>query len=173
MYPDFYPTTALSRWTVDPHPRPRKKPALNLASVTPTQAPSPPIAPNRPSMTSLPPHSELPSNGANHDTINAPKTEEDRALLKKLAEIQLLPDLFALLQRVETGEIKGQDFDNHAGPIRLKLNNIRMYLQEVEGICETVEERGKKIEMLKDCNDRRASFLSDFNKRVVKDLSQM
>lgn len=103
---------------------------------------------------------------------NTKTQNDDQNALNKLAQIELLPELFALLQRVENGEIKGQDFDNHAGSIRLKLNTIRLYLQEVDGICETVEERTQKIETLKDCNDRRTAFLGDFKKRVLADLSE-
>ncbi|OBA22069.1 hypothetical protein METBIDRAFT_39289 [Metschnikowia bicuspidata var. bicuspidata NRRL YB-4993] len=110
------------------------------------------------------------------DTSTAPngnaQKRDDAAVLEKLAQIELLPDLFALLQRVATGDIKGQDFDNHAGPIRLKLNTIRLHLQEIDGICETVDQRQKKIEVLKDCNARRASFLRDFKSRVLADLRE-
>lgn len=112
-----------------------------------------------------------PSNTTQIET-GVQNTQDDQNVLKKLAEIELLPELFALLQRVETGEIKGQDFDNHAGPLRLKLNSIRLYLQEIDGICETVEERTKKIETLNDCNDRRSAFLTSFKQRVLTDLSE-
>lgn len=126
-----------------------------------------------PSNQSIPSNQHIPSNKPIPPNLSEDQPVEDTSVLRKLEEIELLPDLFMLLQRVENGEIKGQDFDNHAGLIRLKLNSIRLSLQEVEGICESVEERKTKIEMLKDCNERRATFLEGFKERVLADLEKM
>ncbi|KAM9933121.1 hypothetical protein OXX80_007258 [Metschnikowia pulcherrima] len=124
-------------------------------------------------MSISPPNLDNSTNAVANATTNEPSADGDQNLLKKMAEIEFLPDLFALLQRVENGEIKSQDFDNHAGSIRLKLSTLRSHLQEVDGICETVEEREEKIRTLSDCNDRRVSFLNDFKNRVLTDLDAM
>lgn len=88
-------------------------------------------------------------------------------VLDKLEKTEFLPDLFGLLQSVETGSLKSQDFDKNAGALRLRLNQVRLLLQQVGGICELVEMREKNIESLKNCNEQRAAFLSDFRERVL------
>lgn len=102
------------------------------------------------------------------DTSMEPYTDP----LQKLADIELLPDLFALMQSLENGEIQAKDFDNNAGAIRLKVSNIWLYLHEVDGICETVEEREKKIASIRHCNSEKIAFLKLFQEQVVKRLSK-
>lgn len=108
---------------------------------------------------------------------NSPRNGEDSATadadpLQKLADIELLPDLFALIQSLEKGDIQPKDFNNNAGTIRLKASNIRQYLQEVDGICETVGERSKKIKTIRDSNQNKVEFLSQFRERVLRDLGK-
>lgn len=90
--------------------------------------------------------------------------------LQKLQDVELLPDLFALIQSLEKGDIQAKDFDNYAGAIRLKVGSIRNYLQSVEGICETVEEREKKIVAIRHCNNEKVGFLRLFREQVLKHL---
>lgn len=98
--------------------------------------------------------------------------EPDSQILDKLRDIELLPDLFTLIQSLEKGELQPKDFDNNAGNIRLKVNTVRQYLLEIEGICESVAERESKIQTIRQCNGRKVEFLELFRKRVLKDLDQ-
>ncbi|SGZ49426.1 CIC11C00000005288 [Sungouiella intermedia] len=93
--------------------------------------------------------------------------------LQKLGDIELLPDLFALLQSLEKGDVQPKDFNNNAGTMRLKVNNVRQYLQEVDGICETVNEREKKIKTIEESNEKKVEFLSQFRERVLTDLGKL
>lgn len=97
---------------------------------------------------------------------------EDVDPIQKLSDIELLPDLFALIQSLEKGDIQPKDFNNNAGTIRLKANNIRQYLQEVDGICESVNERQEKIKTIRESNEKKVEFLSSFRARVLKDLGK-
>lgn len=106
-----------------------------------------------------------------HEVTDSDPEEVDP--LKKLADIELLPDLFALLQSLEKGDMQPKDFDNNAGTIRLKVNNVRQYLQEVEGISETVSEREKKIKTIEESNEKKVEFLSQFRERVLLDLGKL
>lgn len=92
--------------------------------------------------------------------------------LQKLSDIELLPDLFALIQSLEKGDIQPKDFDNNAGNIRLKAKNVRLYLQEVDGICETVDERESKIGTIRQSNMKKVEFLTQFRERVLRDLEK-
>lgn len=82
----------------------------------------------------------------------------------------LLQEVFSLLQQVETGTLKPQDFDKNTGSIRLALNSIRQAVQESEGINESVADRQDRINALQMCNEKRASFLVDLRQRVLADL---
>lgn len=97
---------------------------------------------------------------------------EDADPIQKLADIELLPDLFVLIQSLEKGDIQPKDFNNNAGTIRLKTNNIRQYLQEVDGICESVNERQERIKTIRESNEKKVEFLSLFRARVLKDLGR-
>lgn len=92
--------------------------------------------------------------------------------LQKLSDIELLPDLFALIQSLEKGDIQPKDFGNNAGTMRLKVTNVRQYLQEVDGIYETVGERLKRIETIREANEKKVEFLSGFRERVLRDLGK-
>lgn len=97
---------------------------------------------------------------------------EDVSPVLKLCDIELLPDLFVLIQSLEKGDIQPKDFDNNAGTIRLKANNVRQYLQEVDGITETVSEREKRIETIRSANEKKVEFLGQFRQRVLEDLGK-
>lgn len=118
----------------------------------------------------------LPNVGSGTRTPSALKgsdgDKEDVDVQEKLRRIELLPDIFALIQSLELGELQPKDFDNTAGTIRLKLNTVRQYLQEVEGICESTEERKKKIENLEACNEKKRVFLKLFRDKVLQDLEE-
>lgn len=101
-------------------------------------------------------------------TPQSPQPAEDP--LQKLQEVELLPDLFTFMQSLERGEIQAKDFDNNAGAIRLKVSSMRNYLQSVEGICETVEEREKQIVAIRNGNNEKVAFLRLFREQVLKRL---
>lgn len=87
--------------------------------------------------------------------------------LQLLAKLEILLDLFTLLQSIEAGEVKAQDFDKSAGPIRLKLANIRRQLAAIDGVCESVAAREQKIEQLQAGNERRVALLNEFKAKVL------
>lgn len=90
--------------------------------------------------------------------------------VEKASEIELLPDLFILLQQLESGELQSKDFENHSGPIRVKLGKLKQYLLSVDGICESVPDRQAKIQSIQESNERKESFLASFKDRVTQDL---
>lgn len=118
-----------------------------------------------------PPEEMIKASPLRHEA-SAPEPEEADPL-KKLADIELLPDLFALLQGLEKGDMQPKDFNNNAGTIRLKVNNVRQYLQDVEGVCETVSEREKKIKTIEESNEKKVEFLGQFRERVLRDLGKL
>lgn len=97
---------------------------------------------------------------------------EEIETLQKLKDIELLPDLFTLMQSLEKGDLQPKDFDNNAGNIRLKVNTVRQYLQEIDGICETVAERKSKIQAIRQSNEKKVEFLGLFREKVLKDLGE-
>lgn len=90
--------------------------------------------------------------------------------LDKVEAIELLPNLFTLLHQLEKGELQPKDFYNHAGTIRMKLNNMKQLLTEIDGICEPVSDREAKIAKMKESNQRKVEFINAFRNRVAKDL---
>lgn len=90
--------------------------------------------------------------------------------LQRLHEVELLPDLFALLHSLQKGDIQAKDFDNNAGAIRLKVGSIRDHLFSMEGICETVEDREQQISDLRRCNNEKVAFLRLFREQVLDRL---
>lgn len=98
----------------------------------------------------------------------APEAEEEEDVIQKLREVEILPQLFGLLQSLESGNILPRDFGNNAGSIRLKLNTLKQYLQEVEGINETIEERIDRIEYLRARNRKKSEFLRMVKERVAQ-----
>lgn len=113
------------------------------------------------------------NNGGQSDIEN--KAPDEKAELDthiaQARKIELLPDLFVLLQQLESGEIQAKDFENNSGTIRVKINKLRQHLMQVEGICESVSEREEKIESIRLENERKEKFLASFKERVLKDLS--
>lgn len=89
-----------------------------------------------------------------------------------LGRPRLLPELFSILQQVENGELKPQDFEKNSGSIRLALDSIRKALMETDGICETIEEREQRIALLEACSKNKAAFLADFKTKVSADLGK-
>lgn len=98
--------------------------------------------------------------------------ESEGSALDRAEVIELLPNLFTLLQQLEKGELQPKDFDNHAGTIRMKLNEMRQLLLEIDGICEPVEERLEKIEAMRESNLRKKEFIRAFQQRVDQDLGK-
>lgn len=103
-------------------------------------------------------------------TGRSPNADDTADVLEKLRKIELLPDVFALMQSLQQGELQAKDFDNNAGAVRLKASTVRLYLQEVDGICESTEEREKRIAALALSNDKKRRFLAQFRANVLKDL---
>lgn len=91
--------------------------------------------------------------------------------LSSLLRAELLPDLFRLVQRLEKGEIQPKDFENNAGAIRLQLASVRLKLQQIDGICESAEQRREKIQMLTESNERTGEALKAFRERVLRDTA--
>lgn len=104
------------------------------------------------------------------DVVIADPQEQEESALDKVEVIELLPNLFTLLQQLEKGELQPKDFDNHAGTIRMKLNNMRLLLLEISGICEPVEDRLQKIKAVRESNLRKKEFINAFRERVRGDL---
>ncbi|KAF3988090.1 hypothetical protein FT663_02661 [Candidozyma haemuli var. vulneris] len=104
------------------------------------------------------------------DVVIADPQEQEESALDKVEVIELLPNLFTLLQQLEKGELQPKDFDNHAGTIRMKLNNMRSLLSEISGICEPVEDRLQKIKAVRESNSRKKEFINAFRERVRGDL---
>lgn len=94
------------------------------------------------------------------------KEEEDEDVVSKLRDVEVLPQLFSLLHDLDTGVISVRDFDNNAGSVRLKLNTLKQYLQEVEGINESIEVRKTKIDALKENNLKKEELLQRFRSKV-------
>lgn len=91
--------------------------------------------------------------------------------LQKLARIELLPELYSVIHRLQSGEIQPKDFDNHLGNVRLKLTSIRQLLLGIEGIEESVEEREEKIEKLRQGNAKRRLFLNQVAQQTKQSSS--
>ncbi|KAK6454270.1 RNA polymerase II transcription mediator complex subunit 9-domain-containing protein [Scheffersomyces xylosifermentans] len=98
--------------------------------------------------------------------LEADDDEEDP--IQKMRVMEILPDLFNLLHDLQNGVISAKDFDNNAGSLRLKLATLRQYLQEVEGINESIKSREAKIESLRHNNAKRYEFLSRFQAKVAQ-----
>lgn len=109
-----------------------------------------------------------------HMEIDAPPLipeEPSIDIINKLHSLEILPDIFNLLHDLETGAILAKDFDNNAGSIRLKLATLKQYLQEVEGINESIETRTNKIETLRNGNSKKYQFLTRFKEKVESDIN--
>jgi hypothetical protein len=91
--------------------------------------------------------------------------------IDKLKEFELLPTLYNLLHDVQSGAIKAKDFDNNAGSLRLKLVLVRKYLQQIEGINESVLSRQETINVIKEKNDHKYQLLCKFKDRVQTEMS--
>lgn len=52
----------------------------------------------------------------------------------------------------------------------MKLNNMRLLLLEISGICEPVEDRLQKIKAVRESNLRKKEFINAFRERVRGDL---
>lgn len=98
--------------------------------------------------------------------------EVHRDPLQNLQTTELLPDLYNLLNDLQTGHILAKDFDNNAGSIRLKLSKMKQSLQEIPGISESVKFRETRIQNLKLSNEKKAHFLNNFKQRVESELGE-
>lgn len=91
-------------------------------------------------------------------------TEVD--LISKIRQQEVIPELFSILHALRTQKLLVKDFDNKLGSIRLKLNNIKQYLRQIDGITESIEERQQKIKLLIDANEINAKFLQEFKSKL-------
>ncbi|ODV80741.1 uncharacterized protein CANTADRAFT_29870, partial [Suhomyces tanzawaensis NRRL Y-17324] len=97
----------------------------------------------------------------------ATENDDDEAdVIQKLHNLEVLPDLFNLLHDLDSGVLLARDIDKHSGSIRLKFATLKQYLQEVEGINETIGERKARIEGLSRSNQRKCEFLARVGSRV-------
>lgn len=88
--------------------------------------------------------------------------------LNKLREQEIIPELFGLLHEVESGKLLAKDFINNSGNIRLKINYLKKYLKEIEGITQTTDFRKERIELLEANNKKKLQLLNDFKDNVEK-----
>lgn len=93
-------------------------------------------------------------------------TPEREEPLAKLAQIELVPEVYGLLQGLQQGLLQAKDFDNHAGNVRLKLALVRQLLEQIEGISESVDARETRIEALEKNNARKREVLADLRAKV-------
>ena len=98
--------------------------------------------------------------------------EEYTDPLQKLQTTELLPDLYNLLNDLQSGQILAKDFDNNAGSIRLKLTKMKQNLQDIPGISESVKFRETRIQNLKLSNEKKAHFLNNFKQKVESELGK-
>ncbi|EGW30076.1 uncharacterized protein SPAPADRAFT_63695, partial [Spathaspora passalidarum NRRL Y-27907] len=84
---------------------------------------------------------------------------EEEDPIDKMRSMEILPDLFNLIHDVIQGKIQPKDFHNNAGSLRLKLNTLKQYMQEVEGIGETLQSTQAKIESLRENNEKKRALL--------------
>lgn len=116
--------------------------------------------------------SEEPKDIEDKVEVNVDSQESELLALQKAEMIELLPNLFTLLQQLEKGELQPKDFDNHAGTIRIKLNEMRHLLLEIDGICEPVSDRLEKIDAIRESNLRKKEFIQAFHERVKLDIGK-
>lgn len=86
--------------------------------------------------------------------------------LEKLRQIEIIPELFAILHDLQVGKLLAKDFDNKLGSIRLKLSNMKQYLRDIPGITETIEARHDKIKLLQENNEKKFQLIEKFTQQV-------
>ncbi|KAI5970189.1 hypothetical protein CANMA_000800 [Candida margitis] len=114
------------------------------------------------------PNSSLDKTDADETNANEDRGEDDP--LEKIKQVQLLPEIYSLLFDVSNGKIQPRDFDKHIGTLRSKLNNLRSYISEVEGIDVAPETMMREINWLKENNLKKQNLLSSFRDKVRNDF---
>ncbi|KAG5419481.1 hypothetical protein I9W82_003248 [Candida metapsilosis] len=86
--------------------------------------------------------------------------------LSKIKQVQLLPELYDILFNFTSGSIHPRDFDKHIGNLRSKLNNLKSYISEIEGIDVTPEMMMNDINRLKENNAKKQNLINTFRDKV-------
>lgn len=86
--------------------------------------------------------------------------------LSKIKQVQLLPELYDILFNFTNGSIHPRDFDKHIGNLRSKLNNLKLYILEIEGIDVTPEMMMNDINRLKENNAKKQNLINTFRDKV-------
>ncbi|CAK9442222.1 uncharacterized protein LODBEIA_P59650 [Lodderomyces beijingensis] len=97
-----------------------------------------------------------------------PQQEDDP--IAKIAEIELLPELYSLLFDITNGNKQAKDFDKYVGALRLKLAKLKSSIQEIEGLDESPETTKAKIHRLRENNLQKRLLLDSFRRRVDESL---
>ena len=109
-------------------------------------------------------------NGTPDQNPNPEEEGDEDDPIQKMRRMHILPDLFNMIHDLLRGKILAKDFDNTAGSLRLKLATLKKYMQEVEGIGETLQNTQLKIENLKQNNEMKYSLLKQFKLKVNLEL---
>lgn len=90
--------------------------------------------------------------------------------LAKINQIQLLPELYSILFDFTNGKIHPRDFDKYIANLRSKLNNLKLYILEIDGIDVSPETMMNEINQLKENNSKKQSLLDSFKDKVKNDF---
>lgn len=90
--------------------------------------------------------------------------------LAKIKQIQLLPELYSILFDFTNGKIHPRDFDKYIANLRSKLNNLKLYILEIDGIDVSPETMMNEINQLKENNSKKQSLLDSFKDKVKNDF---
>ncbi|KAL6450423.1 hypothetical protein SBY92_004629 [Candida maltosa Xu316] len=99
--------------------------------------------------------------------------EEEKDPIQKMRSMEILPDLYNLmydLNNKDNTKVTAKDFDKYLGSLRLKLNNLKNLMQQVDGIGEDLTNTMGKIETLQKNNYSKQNFLADFKAKVNSTL---
>mgnify|MGYP000032437017 CR=1 FL=1 len=119
-----------------------------------------------------PPFKAAPEAATNDVAIASTATNTDNQddPLAKIKQIQLLPELYNILFDFTNGKIHPRDFDKHIGNLRSKLDNLKLYILEIDGIDVTPEIMMNEINRLKENNVKKQTLLNSFRNKIKNDF---
>ncbi|KAI5950358.1 hypothetical protein KGF54_005175 [Candida jiufengensis] len=98
------------------------------------------------------------------DQSQPQETEEDP--ISKIKKIELLPNLYTILFDITKGTKSPKDFNNLSSGIRLKINNLKNHIKEIDEIQIPPNLMLEKINLINENNIKKQKLINDLRLKI-------